>query len=524
MKTLPFLLLIPMLLFSQRPDWVGSTGKSIRYPNQLYLTGFGLCKVNKEFDQTKSMQRALSDAQGNLIQSIRVNIQSTVGSTVIERESKISSYFSNATQSSSTMELQGLESETYYDDDDEVSLALAFISRSKTTSIYREKEKSIQKEIRQHLDAGKRFEEQGERTKALNEYQACFPFFLQLQEAQAIIMVASTAIDKGMNELEGQVEKDEVNKSTVQEAIDRLKAKPINSPEDLAWYLADGLHEQSDLRSASVLVYPFVYQDTKIGSPFSRYFKNVLESKLVEVAKWTPVQQLEVDKPRTRNITLESAKASDAEYIVKGSYWIQERGIKLIVSLLRIQDGKIVGSVEKVVSDSTLKNTGQSLMPPNLEQALADEKKLAQGEEAGAGLTIDVWTNRGAEDLVFTKGDRMRVFVRVNLPCYIRFIYHLADGKRTVLERNHYIDESKVNKEYHSPQWEFECDEPYGVERLQVFASTEEFSPIETEYINGYYYLKEDLGDFLLKQRGMKKVKKGVMNTEARLAVTTMER
>jgi hypothetical protein len=116
----------------------------------------------------------------------------------------------------------------------------------------------------------------------------------------------------------------------------------------------------------------------------------------------------------------------------------------------------------------------------------------------------------------------MQVYVRVNLPSYIRLMYHLADGRRTLLVDNYYIDESKVNMVVQIPE-EFECDAPYGAEVLQAFARTERFEPIEVVEVEGYKVLKEDLGTFLSTTRGMKKAKQGTLQAETRVVMTTME-
>jgi len=170
-----------------------------------------------------------------------------------------------------------------------------------------------------------------------------------------------------------------------------------------------------------------------------------------------------------------------------------------------------------------LRNVALSLKPQNFAEALSDQKVFGKDEIVGGGLSLEVWTNKGAENLVFTKGERMKIFLRVNLPCHVRFLYHLADGRRTVLLDDYYLDESKVNLVYEIPK-EFECDAPYGAEVLQGFARTDKFDPVQTVNVDGYNFLAEDLEKFVTQQRGMKRVKRGVLQAETRIVVTTMEK
>jgi hypothetical protein len=86
-------------------------------------------------------------------------------------------------------------------------------------------------------------------------------------------------------------------------------------------------------------------------------------------------------------------------------------------------------------------------------------------------------------------------------------LYHLANGPRILLFDNHYVDVSKVNRAYTLPK-KFRVAPPFGVERLQVFASEKEFPPVATglavfdgqEYTN---VLREDIKELVARSRGL---------------------
>lgn len=516
------LLLLFSLAFGDSPDWVKNYGKSARHPDGLSLTGFGMDKLGKDKDRAKSMQRASESAKGNLVQRVRVSIQSTVDSKVEESGPTISSYFSTATKATSSLEIQGLSIDTYYDDDEDISYALAYASRESLARIYGERVTGLRREIRLRLESGRRYEDRGERTKGLDEFLACFPLFRQLEEAQAILMAAGSSESEVFDELEKTVKSDEISIGVVREAAQRLLQRPIGTTDDLAWYLARCLGEQVDDKSIAVLVTPFSYQDTKMASQFSRYFKQVLEGKVHEVAKWTPVPQMEVQQPKTGNVAQEVAQTSGAHYVLRGTYWELPGNVKFIATIQRVSDLKTVGSAEVVLDSTILQKSGQGLKPENYLKVLSDQRQFNKDEVIGGGLLLSVWTNKGSDDLIFTRGEKMQIYVRVNMPCHLRFLYHLADGRRTLLVDDYYLDESKVNQVYQIPD-EFECDFPYGAEVLQAFARTEAFEPLETVKAEGYTFLKEDLGKFLSSTRGMKKLKPSTLQTEMRVVITTME-
>lgn len=515
--------LTSLVIAKETPEWVKNYGKSAKYSDAIYLTGFGMDKLGKDKDRAKSMQRATESAKGTLVQRVRVSIQSTVNSQTVEQGQALSSYFSNATQSTSSLEIQGLTVETFYDDGDDISYALAYASRRNLSTVYQGRATKLRSEIRQHVESGRRYEESGEMTKALDEYLACYPLFRQLEEAQVILAAVGSSVNAAFDELEKAVKNDEISISTVREAMQRLIQRPIGSSEDIAWYLARCLGEQLDAKSIAVLVTPFSYQDSKMASQFSRYFKQILESKVNEVAKWTPVQQVEVQQPKTHNVSQEVAQVSGAQFVLRGTYWELPGKVKIIATIQRVSDLKTVSSAEVVLDSTILQKSGQSLKPENFLKALSEQKQFNKDEVIGGGLSLEIWTNKGTDDVIYTKGERMEIYVRVNMPCHLRFLYHLADGKRTVLLDNYYIDESKVNKVYQIPE-SFECDAPYGAEILQAFARTEPFEPLETVKAEGYTFLKTDLGTFLSSTRGMKRLKPSTLQTETRVVMTTMEK
>ncbi len=96
------------------------------------------------------------------------------------------------------------------------------------------------------------------------------------------------------------------------------------------------------------------------------------------------------------------------------------------------------------------------------------------------------------------------------MPGYVHFIYHLADGKRVWLLDNYYLYQSKVTLAYEIPQ-EIECSASFGSEVLHIFVRTDKFEQTQTQQMDGYDYLKEDLKTFIVSTRYMKAAKPKTM-------------
>jgi hypothetical protein len=485
---------------AQSPDWVEKQGRSLRYPETLYLTGYGVAALKGARDQAG--ETALASARKNLVEKVRITIQAVTSSKTEEVGDTYSSFFASAVQSTSTLDIQGLESATFEDDD--FVHAFVYVKREILESAHRQKVTSLKQEIAGKLAAAQSLDQAGKATQALDEFVSCYPFVRQLEEAQSLL--AAVTSSNPLSDLQTYASANEITIATIRDAVQKLIQRPIRSIEDLAWVLVYQLKEQTGKIPGplSVFVMPCVYQDTKLGSPFSRYFKSIVEQRITELTRWNVMQE------------------GQTAYILSGSYWEQKDIVRFVVTLRSVADGSICASAEATVENKILLASGHSVKPANYKVALADQKVFAGGEIAGGGLTLEAWTNKQTQGNLFTGGETMKVLVRVNMPCFIRFMYHMADGKRVLLLDEYFMDASKVNVAYEIPQ-EFECAAPFGAEVLQLFARTGKFERLNTERVDGYDYIRGDLKNVVAGLRGMKASKPKTMQAEQRIVITTMK-
>jgi hypothetical protein len=296
----------------------------------------------------------------------------------------------------------------------------------------------------------------------------------------------------------------------------------IQSVDELATHLISELSDKIDLKGKSVLINPFTYKDTKISGEFSKYFKQLLDNSFITLTDWNIAQQASNPQLQTLNDQTDTIQFVKAEYFVNGVYWEFPEGIKFLCTLVRCLDGKSIASVEASVPKTVISVTGFKLTPDNFQQAQTDQKVFSINETKSDSLHLDVFTNRGADNLLFNKNDTMKVFVKVNMPCYVRLIYHQADSIRVLLRDNFEIPQSRVGKYIKIDS--FVCDSPFGAEVLQVFAQTQPFDKIDTKEVERKSILTDDLAKFLTTTRGMKNISPASMQTESRIVITTVEK
>jgi len=222
-------------------------------------------------------------------------------------------------------------------------------------------------------------------------------------------------------------------------------------------------------------------------------------------------------------ITRDLAEDSGAEWLLSGTYWEQDEQIKVLANLRNVNTGKPLAGAEAVFDKELLKSPPLDFKPQNFEKALLEQKAFAEGEFVSGQLQVEVWTNKGNENLLFSEGETMKVSVRINREAHVRLLYILADGRRTLLYDDYYLDQSKVNRVVEVPD-EFICAPPFGVELLICLASTVPFEKVETVEEDGYLFIKEVSPEAVAREiRGFKKINnKESFQAEAKIVITTM--
>lgn len=208
--------------------------------------------------------------------------------------------------------------------------------------------------------------------------------------------------------------------------------------------------------------------------------------------------------------------------MLSGTYWEEGDFLKFISVLKDLNTSKTMASAENRIPKSWLQANKIELKPENFEEALLRQKVMTKDEIIGGGLLLNVWTNKGDDNLLFTEGEIMKLSVRVNHECYLRFIYYFADGTKTLLEDNYYISSDLVNKVVTLPT-DYKCFPPFGAETLQVVAQNERFEPLEIKEENGYKIIVKNTQEVVNTIRGFKKDSDQKLFAEKRLTISTIK-
>ena len=164
------------------------------------------------------------------------------------------------------------------------------------------------------------------------------------------------------------------------------------------------------VQTAKVLVKTFSYQDTKLSSQLAHCLKRVLEPKLQNA-----IQQRSEFKAYSVHLTRDLAVASGADYIVTGSYWEKGDRIQVLALLRHLQTGVVEASANVEFSRQILPSE-MRLKPGNFQRVMSQQLAFAEDAINSDQFQLQVSTNRGSEDLLFSQGDQMKIYLSPTVP------------------------------------------------------------------------------------------------------------
>ena len=496
-------------LAQKKPGWTDYANRTANYPKDVYAIGFASEAYNGSEARADFDQRLRNFARTQLIESIYVSVKSLTNTSVVNEDKQSGISFRQSSVSMSKLNITGLTEDIYYDEKEKTGYAIAYTKKIDISKLYHSAIQNGKANLEKNHKAAEEFIKNNNKQAALKSYFECYPIFREIEEAQTLI-IAFEGLPTDSPDLMG-AEIQKLKLATEQGLKDLQTGKQLTL-DDIAYFMAVGIKLQFT-EDKQIRLSHFTFQDTKMASAFSKRLTSSLEEKMVQ-------QGLNVSENPT-NLT--GDKKESTKIMMTGTYWENPDNLKLVAILRDVASGKALASVEALLPLEWLNKNGIKYKPDNYNKALENLNEFSKNELVGDGLAIDVTSNKGEDNLIFTEGDTMRLYIKVNKPCYVRFVYYLADGNKVLLLDNQYIDQGKVNKVYQIP-YSFVCSDPFGVENLVLNAQSIEFKPLNIREEGGYKFIDDDIKKIISATRGFKVVNKDDAVAEKRLTITTLSK
>lgn len=480
-----------LALLVQAPGWVEQGGSSPRYPPEVFLVGFAMD------DSATAETRAKVLAATALAAQVRVRLKSLVLDRMHHINGEGSTSLLSLNQSLVDVRLSGLSYKVYRDGDR--VYALAFVKRRAATRARQAEREQAMTLMRVCLTSAATQRNAGKVAAALSTFLRCrVPLneAVEHEEVARALSLGESINAAAMTELAKA-------RTSVDSAVRALLGQRVASLGDAAQMVAVQFARQGIGGRGGWTTAPLTYGESGFSSAFGRQLAKAVDARLVRQAP---------KNGRPEPVAIQGVYALRGELIH-------------VVLTARSRSGKLVAAAEARLPQNAVPGE-LPLKPRNYQQALEDQRILGQGELVSGGLKVELWTNKGNRNLVYTAGEELRFYLRVNRPAWVRIVYLLQNGAKVPVEQAYFIDASKVNLAVEYPD-AFEISAPFGVESMHATAFTNKPPRLHTsmKIFSGeeYEVLSQGMAG-LVKHRGIKRKRKRDQVAEAAVTLTTLPR
>ena len=437
----------------------------------------------------ENLQSARDEALSSLASSIFVQIESN---SEFYQNDKGESYFNSTTHSSTDLPMFGVEFDCYAARKQQ--FCTAEMDTIKALANYQQKIESLQQSINTQLS-------NMENLPIEQHYDQLSELLSQYDQYEKYLTIVTFMSGTSNTKFSPSVTKQELRSKLVS------LEKKVNSLQLAARLLSKNISQ------SNIYIRPATLENSREITPFANALLSQLQSQIKIVSK--PTQ---------------------AEYFFSGSYQIHKQGIQVTYSLTDTQG-------------NTLKTNLIELSPTSYQQYRTEpmaqdfDALLHKGYAVSSDFRVQLNTNKGSRQLLFHGGDTIEILVKVNQPGYFYIVGH-SKNEQQELSYLLNINEVQGNRRFvyyvnadDSNKWislgEFEASKPYGLESIQVIASSDDIVDALPNYeydpSSGYYILAQDVKKGVSKTRstrGLKKVKnksKVTKTAEAVIMFTTQK-
>jgi hypothetical protein len=420
------------------------------------IEGIGFGKNNDE-----AKKEALSD----LSQNIKCEVRSSFSNNVSDNGGTISNQASSSLQISSDLPIMGAEF-TYHNSEEGVK-ASAILNSIKVSNAYKEKLNSLVEQISANY---KLATSQGENTTKLKELEEIYSLLVEYDRYSTVAAILH---------VQGIV-KPTIVKSQIQTDLNKINSN-IDSVSMAAAVLGSYFNEKN------IYLYPPRIQNYTTVSEFGSVFANELKGKINS-----------------------AVSLKTASYILTGDYVQTVNSLILNYRLLNTLDNSIIKTKTITLASSIYKQL--KVQPDNVDFDVL----LNKGIITSSKFNVSLNSNKGSNNLLFKKGESVELFVKLNQMGYVYVMgYTQAQEKKLsyLLELNEANGDDRFIKFINiddASKWvslgEFTVEPPYGIESLQVIASSKKPQEIPFTQFNsnnGYYVISKDLKKALISARGL---------------------
>ena len=357
------LLFIGSSLVAQTPEWISKDYRTSNYPRSSYLVGFSkLTGVSKK-EADKELKNLIDDSKSELIQSVKVQVKSVSTSNVSDFNGQIDDYFNQKTTSQSSLQLIGLQTESYYDKKSKTAYALAYVNKNRMAEYYRsEIGKGIQ-DINNYISQSQEFLTDNNIKSSFKVVLDSYNKFFMIDESQKILMSIGTN-----SSLDTRIEEVNELNSTFKKHLQNIQTDNRMTIDDMGFIIANGLLKFQGDHHKGIVYSDITYQQTGFTSDFSyKLGKSVKQSIMGDY--------------------------SNPGYRITGEYVYKAGHVIVSSKISDVKTDRIIGRISVQITEAELIHNGIEFIPQDIKSMELLETMTILSKTTGAsgksGLGLD---------------------------------------------------------------------------------------------------------------------------------------
>ena len=192
---------LPLFVFGQdAPRWLNPHSRAQAYPSGAWFTGFAEGNVRHNETAPAAAARLKKEAQGLLVESIRVSVESTTDSRSLSKRinhtEQLTAIFESAVNTAAKADVVGVTTESWLNPDDNTLYAFARVNKAELTAYYRNQIALHLNKVDGALQTAAELAEKGYKMRARKQCESVVSAFANVFYAQDLL----TAIDENADD------------------------------------------------------------------------------------------------------------------------------------------------------------------------------------------------------------------------------------------------------------------------------------------------------------------------------------
>ncbi len=316
-------------LNAQKPKWIDPDWRMANYPEAEYITSF-ISQVNYTNENTTNLLDRLEEqSRSNLIRQIQVQVESASDLSIGVIDGKTTEEFQLQSESLSRADIAGMRTERYHDRRRKEVFVFSWVNRANLIDYYTTTIESSFGRISSKINEGENYKQKRENIEAMKSFNEAMNMFAQLEEAQFILIALGKNNDSELRITEG-----DLLKQSVRASFTNIKNHAKANIEELAWFIAFGLHLQLGENQQPIHLEPVTYDGSALGSEFANRLHEALKRNLVANGNYRLLSNVN-DQLAGTYLQAAGTYWQEDEYI-KTNVVVKQNGIALAAEVVRL--------------------------------------------------------------------------------------------------------------------------------------------------------------------------------------------